>query len=436
MEPGGDYASWFDEATHTLTVTQATRLEEIVWHADEAAYGPYPFQLAVFVEGEAVVTATLTAPEYGVFALPQAGGTVAGLAGKVAVTVPEGALPEAIELRIQPAPQTALPYALSGHPFRLTAVGQTSGAEITQFEKALTVQVAYDEADLFGHESGLVLFYFDEAGGTWRALPSWVDMEHNLLYGYTTHFSYFDLDVQTWEMAHVPNLDAFQVSSFTGAATYSFPIWTPPGPGGLQPSVSINYNSQVVDGATARTQAGIAGMGWSLSAGGAIQRNMNGTNDDLSDDTFSFVAGGVSSALLPVADLGNKIEFRTTDESFWRIYGYKLGTDDFNKWEAWDKTGTKYVFGDTVETRAAFPRYTGASTGCFDGYRHWYWGLRTTTNLFNRSLTYIYFKETTSVNLECDNGPAQTAEVAIYLSQIRYPNEKYRVVFAYNARQD
>ena len=38
-----------------------------------------------------------------------------------------------------------------------------------------------------------------------------------------------------------------------GAATYSVPIWVPPGPRGMQPSISLNYNS--------RTDRGIAG-GW------------------------------------------------------------------------------------------------------------------------------------------------------------------------------
>ncbi|MGV6852207.1 MAG: SpvB/TcaC N-terminal domain-containing protein [bacterium] len=49
-----------------------------------------------------------------------------------------------------------------------------------------------------------------------------------------------------------------------GAATYSVPIAIPPGRNGMQPSVSLNYSS--------RSGNGIAGVGWSLSAGSSIHR--------------------------------------------------------------------------------------------------------------------------------------------------------------------
>jgi len=378
----------FDPLANTLTLTSTTTVGSVSWQMAEDAYGPYTFQIELFVEDVSVVSTTVTVQEYGVFDIAQTGGEAEGLNGKVSVTIPEGALPEAVDLRIQPAPQANLPYSLSGRPFRLTAIGQTSGQPITQFNETLTVTVAYNEAVLPGDESGLVLFYFDETLNTWMSLPSWVDTENNVLYGYTTHFTDFDVEAQTWEMAHLPNLESFQVSTFTGAATYGLSIWTPPGPGGLQPSVSINYNSQTVDGATARTQAGIAGMGWSLNAGGGVQRNMNGTNDDLSDDTFSIVAGGISSGLLPIQDgdtTDHVFEYRTADESFWRVKYYDSSCTGCaypaDTWVAWDKTGTKYIFGDTPATRATIPYFSGSGSGCYIGPSTWYWGLSTTTNI-------------------------------------------------------
>ncbi|MFT5758322.1 MAG: RHS repeat-associated protein [Alteromonadaceae bacterium] len=49
-----------------------------------------------------------------------------------------------------------------------------------------------------------------------------------------------------------------------GAASYNIPIALPPGRNGMQPHVSLNYNS--------RSGNGIAGVGWGLSAAGAISR--------------------------------------------------------------------------------------------------------------------------------------------------------------------
>jgi len=52
--------------------------------------------------------------------------------------------------------------------------------------------------------------------------------------------------------------------SASGAATYSIPIWTPPGPNGLTPSISVDYESNRGNS--------LMGVGWNLSATLAIER--------------------------------------------------------------------------------------------------------------------------------------------------------------------
>src|SRR5262245_37446616 len=56
---------------------------------------------------------------------------------------------------------------------------------------------------------------------------------------------------------------SFSVSN-GGAATYTIPIFTPPGPRGVQPSVALTYSSNA--------GIGYLGRGWSLTGFSAISR--------------------------------------------------------------------------------------------------------------------------------------------------------------------
>ncbi len=187
---------------------------------------------------------------------------------------------------------------------------------------------------------------------------------------------------------------SFQVAQFTGAATYSVPIQVPAGPGGLQPSFSLSYNSQAVDSATNRTQASWAGMGWTLTGGGYIERDMHSTSWDVNDDTFDLVLNGVSDVLLPISKVKGSnptVDYATSNDQFLRIRqhlsngiswlngGTVQAWTDTSWWEVWDKTGDYYRFNTSFVTptgggrSANYPQYP---VGCLPPtIQIWRWTL-------------------------------------------------------------
>src|ERR1700722_2589654 len=50
----------------------------------------------------------------------------------------------------------------------------------------------------------------------------------------------------------------------TGSAQYRIPIWTPPGPRGIQPNLALVYDSQ--------SGIGVMGIGWHIAGLGAVSR--------------------------------------------------------------------------------------------------------------------------------------------------------------------
>lgn len=378
------------------------------------------------------------------FVLDEQGGTLTGLDGYVEITVPNDVLSTGTTFEIGSARVTDGPsHYLSDQPFRIVAHDGLSRG-VSTFSEPIAISVNYDPEIMVSEPAALTLFYFDEVSQNWIPLPTAVDTQTHTLTGWVDHLTDFDIDVMSWEAAQLPGLDAYQVAPFTGAATYEYPIWTPPGPGGLNAQVGLSYSSQVVDGATMETQAAWTGMGWALNAGGQIQRSMNGTNHDDSDDTFNLVVAGVRSPLLPVEDarasVNGAVAFRTTDENFWRVWAYlpDAGSDtQYESWIVWDKTGNVYRFGTDDGSRLEYP-YCDAAMLDYDGQRNWRWSLKTQTNIHGQSLTFNYFEaaDTRIINDPDCSISGEPVEHGNYLDTIEYPNGKYRIRFNREARYD
>ncbi len=105
--------------------------------------------------------------------------------------------------------------------------------------------------------------------------------------------------------------------SATGGAVYSIPIAVSPGTKGIQPNISLTYNSQA--------GVGVMGKGWNISGLSAISRSGktfyhdNKSEKIKFDDTDHFVFDGMT--LIPVN--GNSgadnTEYRTEVESYVRF---------------------------------------------------------------------------------------------------------------------
>ncbi|WP_405061796.1 hypothetical protein OG474_09145 [Kribbella sp. NBC_01505] len=163
----------------------------------------------------------------------------------------------------------------------------------------------------------------------------------------------------------------WEIGGSSGNFEWSLPMDTPPGIGGPQPDLSLQYSSGGLDGLSSATnnQTSVVGQGFDLSAGGAIERRNkscakdkaggNNPKDDTGDlcfagDTVNVSMAGKSGSLV--------LDHRDSSGEVWRVrgddgslvehkYGAVNGDDGIaasEKGEYWVMTGTdgtKFYFG-------------------------------------------------------------------------------------------
>ena len=128
--------------------------------------------------------------------------------------------------------------------------------------------------------------------------------------------------------------ESFQTDLATGAATLSIPVTIPPGRKNMQPSVGLSYSSN--------NSNGICGMGWSIPSNTIQRSTKNGTPTYDATDTFTFAASGSNAELV---NIGGD-EYRAKIESAFMKYIFQTNT-----WTVYDKSGTKYFFGQDLTSR-------------------------------------------------------------------------------------
>jgi RHS repeat-associated protein len=404
----------------------------------EDARGPFTISAEVIAADLPVLLIQRVFQEANRSVIGPDGGIAIGMNGNVQVKFPADALegvtidnPLIVRIR-PPFSSNNVPYYLSNMPFEITAEQQGGGSDnppvpVTHFKSPVEITVNYIDEQVAGmDEPFLFVYYFNEQVGDWEPIRSKVDAQSNILNAWVDHFSLFDVNAQNWEAARLPSLENFQVASFSGAATYSFPIQVPPGPGGLQPELRLSYSSLPVDSASGNTQASWAGMGWSLDTG-YIQRNMHGTMTWLDDDTFSISNNGIGGMMLK----GTDGYYHTTNESFWRIQYYPGGEPGTDYWVAWDKIGNEYFYGYEDSDRAHYPNLNPELCPDHAGDAvTWRWALSRIRNIYGKEIIYNYTKIGRWVKSDpCNIEDTYGVDVDIYPFEIIYPNWHYRVQF-------
>lgn len=402
---------------------------------------------AKVVDGEKLIAAaSLRVGPGGRFEIAAKGGEAASPGGQIKVSFPEGALKEDVSVCVREIATSdhATPL-FGGHSFEIDAQSKASGAAVKQFARDLEISYPYDPKKIGVDEASLSLVYYDEAAQRWKYLPSTVDTTRHVITGYSNHLTEFSYDLNSVDKYRIQDFAAFQVSEYSGAASYSYSLTVPPGPGGLAPNLTLTYSSAIPDSAGPHSQASWVGMGWELNPG-AISRNTNGTLS-LSDDTFSLqLSGQAGGMLLPIrtgtdttvgSDTYNKayIEYESQDATFLRIRRYGNingpGCDylcDTSFWRVWDQGGTVYTFAENQN----YTPYFGSGAPTIEIAK---WPLTQVKSISGQTIDYSYTMH--GAGRDGNGGGYESYdELQLVLHEIRYANNHYLIHFEDEVRGD
>jgi RHS repeat-associated protein len=369
----------------------------------------------------------------------------AGATAKVAhdgavLDIPPGALVADTALSITPlglddlaAPDPGLSIATRG-----PRAGYRMGPPGQHFVRPITITLPYDPARLpkGQTDANVGVFWYDANAKRWVALEKvGVDPAAQTITARTDHFTDFIAgtvvvpdhpqvasfnpnqiaDLKAADPGAKINLIEPPQANASGDARVSYPIELPAGRNGMQPQLTLTYNSAGGNG--------WLGVGWDIAMPSVeidtrwgVPRYDTGQIDGTPRETETYLLNG--EQLAPVAHRGD-LKPRTTEKSFsLRVEGQfvrivRHGDAPQNYfWEVTDKEGTRHFYGGTAEggldpqSVLADPRPGGpANIGR--------WLLRQVVDRDGNTIQYNY-----KLVSDALNGPEPTRQ--IYLDSIRY----------------
>ena len=194
--------------------------------------------------------------------------------GRLRFTFPPGAVTADTVVTHTPQPIAWHEHHLLAK-YDLAAVTVADQSPLPRFEEAVSVQLHYDNDRMPEWVEGSVTaFIWNNSTNGWDVTPTSVDSGQNL-----AHFNSDQVGPQSISAAGLANsggssaeegplpgaVNAALPDLFTGAATWAYPLHVPPGRRGLQPDLTISYNSHLVGTPqTDHQEAGWLGAGFVL----------------------------------------------------------------------------------------------------------------------------------------------------------------------------
>jgi RHS repeat-associated protein len=221
---------------------------------------------------------------------------------------------------------------------------------ITQFPTALLLVLDARWLTAAGRDPESLQFWTREnTADEWQVEEIVYDPVHAVLVARLTHFSGGSIgDGLSARGQLLPSLKGVTSDRQSGAATVQYAIDTPGGLGGLSPSLSLAYNSSVVDDFLVAggdddyvNQASWVGHGWTLGGISYIARAEIGSSND-AQGAYSLVLNGRRSAINGGWD-PNDTNVHLESEYFTKIKAVKNST--LYGWEVTGTDGTLYTFG-------------------------------------------------------------------------------------------
>jgi RHS repeat-associated protein len=243
-----------------------------------------------------------------------------------------------------------------------------------------------------------------------------------------------------------PAAGRFSVNS-DGAATYFYPIWTPAGRRGIQPTIAIVYNSTKENGAL--------GVGWVLQGLSGITRckrdvARDGFNAAIQfDQSDAFCLDGQRLVAFPGVDNGVTgpygsagTEYRTEDEQFSRIINGPTDDKGPLSFEVRLKDGRIFFYGETSDSRLEGQRFKSTPTslagtrinGDFKQTVRLTWSLSEVRDRFGNNLMVTYATTGDPANLQGYEQLPQAIQYTGTLDQSLAPRRS--VNFTYEERPD